>query len=1136
MSGKRTSEGGNMERGGESDEDNWLGGGYSRSQSQTIGVLLIAGVVLVLAAATALFVVDIGADSEDSVFVDIETEVTTDGVAITHESGDTIPIDELTLVVDTGTQRAEESFADIESSIDSFSAGDRAVADDENDLGFTDTDTAEQLAAGTTVQVIHEPTSTLLVDKGNVQASGDTTIEAFSVNLNIAPGSGGSGQSVGTLSQSQSGSKDKLAVDYQFEAGNVLDESVNGTVTLSGDLLDDANSSLAEFSKSSDFELGPGDTVDDTLQWNIPIQYATEAHGFDVRLNVSIDEADIGLNESAGLDVEPAEVGKISVDETATELDSPDTLNVSLDVPNTGDLSTPNRSIGVQIKNKNGEPIETDPVSIEPDGETVSVAIDTDDVKSSVSVAPVVEANGTEEIQENQTQEIPLPAFGQILFDFDGTDARNNVPVNVTDVVRTGGNVTLVFENAGKQITRQVGLGVEEPANETGNVDVTESAADLDLELGEPLNATLYKSAEQEVRLSEAQITLKLDEGDVWNDDRKKLYDTIQQAIKNATNRNTILVAAGSYNGVDIARDVTIKAADGAEPSITQNSDTVVTVSASEVTIDGLKIEQKSAADGYGEKASVVELADIGATENAALTLKNNNFTSRDTFVDIQQTDMSSADVTITNNTFNVPDLSVSELDGLTHVADASNDLTLNSDSGTNNNVLDENEFAPNVNLDNGNLVLAENPIEDWNDLNDVRNIDRISPGQREFIVSQTPLVLENDLDSETAGYSDLVEENGFTPIAADDAASFIGTFDGNGKTISDFDTKGEAGLFGKIATTTIRDLTIENATITEDTLPKNDGTGALAGYALRSNIKDVNIINTDVTKEGNVKSQNKGTGSVVGYGNIVAFENITVSNTTVTVNDDSNPDASRAGGVVGKLDSSEGFQTESKIIDSSVDVNVSGVAELGGLIGGAFGEAGITIKRTSVNSTVDLSGSKAGANFGGLIGLADSSGPVTIDKTKFTGEVAGGVSVGGFVGKTGTQLDITNSFSNAERYELDTEGGGLVGVIDGPMTVENTYAAGIDAAITSKNGKFGGIGGRVGSSGSIAADSVYLDNDTDVPYIRDGSADISGVNSPGASAMKGSSATSTMSDFDFVNTWETRTNPDDFPDLRTFN
>jgi hypothetical protein len=217
-------------------------------------------------------------------------------------------------------------------------------------------------------------------------------------------------------------------------------------------------------------------------------------------------------------------------------------------------------------------------------------------------------------------------------------------------------------------------------------------------------------------------------------------------------------------------------------------------------------------------------------------------------------------------------------------------------------------------------------------------------------------------------------------------------------------------------------------------------------------------------------------------------------------------------------------------------------------LIGTALtDDDGIMIKRTSVDSTVKHN-SVEGQHFGGLVGLLDGAGgTATIEETKFTGEVAGGIRVGGLVGQTGIKLDITDSFSNAA-YEVEKDGraGGLVGAIAGPMTVENTYVAGVDAANNPGSGEyFGGIGGDlIGTNPSdidIVDNSFYFDTDDGVEDVYEwssgappGNNNISGVKTPGSAAMKGSSADDTMSEFDFDDTWVTR--PGDFPDLRTFN
>lgn len=437
--------------------------------------------------------------------------------------------------------------------------------------------------------------------------------------------------------------------------------------------------------------------------------------------------------------------------------------------------------------------------------------------------------------------------------------------------------------------------------------------------------------------------------------------------------------------------------------------------------------------------------------------------------------------------------------------------------------------------------------IWDWNDLDAVR--DDLSGNY----------VLAQDLDENTAGYPDVVDPDGsgFTPIA-DSGDIFYGSFDGNGNTIKDLkvDTTSSAGLFGRInGQAVVRDFTIDDATIIQqdpEGLGSNQGTGTVTGYIQNSIIRNVNITNSTVELQGNIHTQSQGVGSVAGYGLNAGFEHIDVSGTTITVNG-SDGKASNAGGVVGLLtdySNPDILPTKTKIVDSDINADVNGVAALGGLVGKAFsnGES-ISIKRTSANGTVNLNAGadNAGKQFGGLVGLVGGSNPLEIEQTKFTGTVAGSFAVGGFVGKTGSGLSITNSFSNAQyELKLDTEGpgGGLIGIIDESVEIENTYAAGIDGAtIASDSHDFGGIAGDVGrgtdteiSDITIENESVYFDTDTGVPDTFDkGGAEIPGVNTPGSNEMKGSSAEETMGEFDFEQTWKTRTGPDKFPDLRTF-
>ncbi|MFC7226580.1 hypothetical protein N0B31_04135 [Salinirubellus salinus] len=77
-------------------------GTNSRAQTSTLGVLF--AVLLVLVSVTAVSVAALGTlDTEDSTFVGVSVEVTTDAVVVSGEGGESVPTSDLTLIVDRDT-------------------------------------------------------------------------------------------------------------------------------------------------------------------------------------------------------------------------------------------------------------------------------------------------------------------------------------------------------------------------------------------------------------------------------------------------------------------------------------------------------------------------------------------------------------------------------------------------------------------------------------------------------------------------------------------------------------------------------------------------------------------------------------------------------------------------------------------------------------------------------------------------------------------------------------------------------------------------------------------------------------------------------------------------------------------------
>ena len=110
------------------------------------------------------------------------------------------------------------------------------------------------------------------------------------------------------------------------------------------------------------------------------------------------------------------------------------------------------------------------------------------------------------------------------------------------------------------------------------------------------------------------------------------------------------------------------------------------------------------------------------------------------------------------------------------------------------------------------------------------------------------------------ADASQNLQELSWEPIGNSDW-SYVGTFDGNGKTITNLyinAPQAYMGLFGRIYKSTIKNLTFENANVTNT----ENNIGILAGYAGNGNtLQNIKISNTCQIKGGN-----DFTGGIAGY------------------------------------------------------------------------------------------------------------------------------------------------------------------------------------------------------------------------------------------------------------------------------
>lgn len=127
-----------------------------RGQSETLGVALLTGVVLILVAVVGLFLfADFGADDEEQLLANIQGDVEATNITLSHEGGDTFEPGSIEVIL-TGDTTAEYSlseFSELSGSNSKLEPGDtwrKQVSD------FI-------LGEGQLL-VIHEPTNTILLD------------------------------------------------------------------------------------------------------------------------------------------------------------------------------------------------------------------------------------------------------------------------------------------------------------------------------------------------------------------------------------------------------------------------------------------------------------------------------------------------------------------------------------------------------------------------------------------------------------------------------------------------------------------------------------------------------------------------------------------------------------------------------------------------------------------------------------------------------------------------------------------------------------------------------------------------------------------------------------------------------------
>jgi hypothetical protein len=434
----------------------------------------------------------------------------------------------------------------------------------------------------------------------------------------------------------------------------------------------------------------------------------------------------------------------------------------------------------------------------------------------------------------------------------------------------------------------------------------------------------------------------------------------------------------------------------------------------------------------------------------------------------------------------------------------------------------------------NGNGT-QQNPYE-------VSNVDQLQCINSQGLSAN--YIQTSDIDA--SGTSAWNNGSGFEPIG-NFSTQFNGTFNGSHLIINGLyinrsrSNLNSTGLFGITDSgALLKNVGVENVSVNN---PSTGSVGGLVGF------NDEGVVN-DSYATGEVYA------SGIQVGGLVGENRGTVNSSYSTANVSSG--SSSVGGLIGEnLDgkvlasyatgrvSGSGDRVgglignnHGTVRDSHATGTVSGPESLvGGLVGGNIGTVESSYATGKVNGTKSGTvGGLVGSNFEGMVLDSYSTGNVSgnrqvgglagenrgiVNSSYATGDVSGsGFGVGGLVGVNIDRGEVSDSYATGNVSGSRFSVGGLVGTNDNG-TVNSSYAIGS----VSGNAL---VGGLVGSNSGTVTDS-YWDVNTTGQTASAGSPNASGLITD---EMTGSAAESNMTGFDFTSTWETVTNPDDYPIL----
>jgi hypothetical protein len=322
---------------------------------------------------------------------------------------------------------------------------------------------------------------------------------------------------------------------------------------------------------------------------------------------------------------------------------------------------------------------------------------------------------------------------------------------------------------------------------------------------------------------------------------------------------------------------------------------------------------------------------------------------------------------------------------------------------------------------------------------------------------------------------------------------AFTGSFDGNGKTISNLKLSGTTylGFFGYVSGT----AAIKNLALKDFSIEGTYSLGAVAAYsAATTTITDCVVSGTMIASDGNV-------------GGITSYLNGTISGCTAEV--DISTNGSYVGGIAGQfaLGTVENCFVRSYSTGGAIESKATWNGYVGGIAGGINSGANVaTIKDCSVKINI------VGVNAGGIVGYGASSGTnadrIVISGCYFDGMLAPAyatlvANLGGIAGAITNNFSITDCRSDGT-ITMAGVAGGILGRYSGntarDVTITNCYttmrignglvAGGIvgDNGVTNNNGKLVitdsfALNAQVGGETTVAAIHAFGEDNSKFDY-----------------------------------------------------